>query len=616
MRLASLNLWHSNWIELTFGIAVVCFLASCGELKRPEPNPYLAETQPPAKQEFRWSNGRLPKSLDPAFAAAAPETDVVRALYQRLTEIDARTLKAVPGVAEEWSVSEDEKTWTFTLRKDAKWSNGRPVTAEDFVRAWQRLSEIGERSAHRNLLDNFAKVAGTKEPARISGPQDYNVQGNAGTTNDPQTNAQPKPDMIAPLDSPPDVGSIFEHGPGGETQQAGNAISKLDVKAEGPFGLKVTLVRPDKEFAKVVAHPIFSPVFGDPKAETGQKLDPKLVTNGAFKISKISESGISLDKSETYWNRDTVKLDRVEFVAAAKPDDALEAYRTGKVDAVTNTEFAPLAQKVFSPYADFQKSTFAALNFYEVNYRKPPFNDRRIREALAISIERERLSDGELDGTIQPAFSFLPFANEKQTKIVPDKERGRELLEQAGFPSGAGFPVVRLVVNRNDTQQRVARAIAKMWKDNLNIETAIVVKEADEIPHVRAQLDYDVLRRGVVLPVSSEAASMAAIIGQGETASILTASTYAAANVNSNSTILPPKNNLDANSNKIASQPANDDVFMSVSDALFELHAIPLYFPTTFSLVKPYVVGFHTNTLDAPMLSEVSIDNSWQPHTR
>ncbi|NOT46332.1 MAG: hypothetical protein HOP17_01090, partial [Acidobacteria bacterium] len=141
---------------ITFSIAAIAILSlSCTQLEKPEPQPFFAETSPPKIQEFRWSNGKLPKSFDPALASAPPETDVVRALYEGLTETDPATLQEVAGVAESWSSTDDFKTWTFKLRKSAKWSNGKQVTANEFVRAWKRLVQLGDRTAHRNLLSNI-----------------------------------------------------------------------------------------------------------------------------------------------------------------------------------------------------------------------------------------------------------------------------------------------------------------------------------------------------------------------------------------------------------------------------------------------------------------------------
>src|SRR4029077_9640429 len=131
--------------------------------------------------------------------------------------------------------------------------------------------------------------------------------------------------------------------------------------------------------------------------------------------------------------------------------------------AVTNADFEPLALKLLSPFEDFRQTTHNALNFYELNTRNAPFNDRRVRESLALAIDRERLTDGELEGSTQPATSFLPLDADRPTQRPLDVERSGVLLETAGYPSGTNFPVIRLVINRNETQQRVARAVARMW---------------------------------------------------------------------------------------------------------------------------------------------------------
>ena len=127
------------------------FLSACSELEKPKTEPFYAQTAPPQKKEFRWSNGKMPKSFDPARAAAPPETDIVRACFEGLTDTNAKNLAAIPAVAEKWTASADFKTWTFYLRKDVKWSNGELLTSDDFVSSWKRLVEMGENVSHRQL---------------------------------------------------------------------------------------------------------------------------------------------------------------------------------------------------------------------------------------------------------------------------------------------------------------------------------------------------------------------------------------------------------------------------------------------------------------------------------
>src|SRR5205085_4378804 len=125
----------------------------------------------PGAQEFRWSDGGLPKVFDPARAAAPPDTDAVRALFEGLTDYEPGTLRPVPAVASRWERSEGGRVWTFHLRPDAQWSNGDAVTAQDCVRSWQRALRLGERAPHSKLLSN---IEGAQVVAQAYSPQAQN----------------------------------------------------------------------------------------------------------------------------------------------------------------------------------------------------------------------------------------------------------------------------------------------------------------------------------------------------------------------------------------------------------------------------------------------------------
>src|SRR5262249_11285480 len=116
---------------------------------------YYGKIVVPHGQEFRWSDGGVPQTFDPAFAAAPPDTDAVRAIFEGLTDYDPRTLEPIPAVATSWESSDDGRVWTFYLRNDARWSNGEFVTAKDFVRSWLRTIKIGQLSPHTELLTNI-----------------------------------------------------------------------------------------------------------------------------------------------------------------------------------------------------------------------------------------------------------------------------------------------------------------------------------------------------------------------------------------------------------------------------------------------------------------------------
>ncbi|MEZ5345163.1 MAG: peptide ABC transporter substrate-binding protein [Pyrinomonadaceae bacterium] len=626
--------------------------AGCGELEKPKTEEFYSETKPPRSKEFRWTNGQLPKTIDPAKASAPPETDFVRALYEGLTETDPKTLEAIPGVATEWESSDDYKTWTFTLRRDGRWSNGKRIVAKDFVRSWQRLARLGTDVSHHELLKNIAGMRTAAAVIEKENPESKPAAEVVRKEESPETKKSPessKP-VVSPVGTPPklklkpsaDGSAVAAKDPSAAAREvvSEKALAEISVKATAEFELTVTLIRPDKEFPKLVAHPVFRPVYDDGEAFEKEAVSKEIVTNGAFDIDTIAEDGITLKRSEKYWNRDNVKLERVRFVPTKDADSALLAYREGKVDAVTNAQFEPLALKLLTPFYDFRRVTHSALNLYEFNRQKPPFNDRRVREALAISIERSKLTADEMDGATKPASKYLPF-HERATQplLNYDSKRAKDLMEKAGFENGLDFPTVRLVVNRNNIQQKIARSVAKMWKDELNIETEIIVKETSEMETAKREGDFDVLRSGVVLPTSDETANMLAIFkptklekpAPGKDAGDVPTRPKSESGIleaAKNPLSDPSRNRSEGDSDpNVVSQngskgPQGDELVIDVGadvyiltedEALIEVPGIPLYFPTSYSLVKPYVSGFEMNSLDAPSLKDVVIDTTWQP---
>lgn len=593
-------------------------LTSCAELQQPKVEPFFAQTVPPPKQELRWSNGKTPKSLDPAKAAAAPETDIVRAVYEGLTDLDSNSLREIPGVAEKWESTADLKTWTFRLRKDARWSNGERVTAKDFVASWKRLAAMQDKISTAYLFQNIVGMEAKAETDNgVPGdflqavPSENTVSGETirGTEIVPKTQlAIPQP-TAKPAETPQAPAAKVPPPP-----------QKFGVEAIDDSTLKVSLVLPDKDFPKLVSNPIFRPIYGDAIAD-GPRLDPSAVTNGAFKITKVGDEGVSMERSDTFWNRKAVALERVRFVAATSAENALNAYKKGEVDVITNASFEPLALKLLTPYEDFRRTSHSALNFYEFNETKAPYNDRRVREALAIAIDRAKLTDGDLEGMNQPAYSFFPLGETRKEALALDTVKAKQLLEKAGFPNGEGFPPIHLVINRNDIQQRVARSVARMWKQNLNLDTVITVKESSEIDEIKKTGEYDLLRRGVVLPANDELVNIESVLGSAEKTQIeKTPAEIKTENERlleekrlSESGVSPDGGPSDIDDLETPVETPVESPVLSEADVVYELKVIPLYFPTSYSLVKPYIRGFEMNALDAHSLKEVSIDNNWQP---
>lgn len=504
-----------------------------------EPSTYYGKVIPPRSQEFRWSNGGLPQTFDPAFAVAPPDTDAVRALFEGLTDYDPRTLAPVPAVATRWESSDDGRVWTFHLRENARWSNGEKVTAEDFVRSWERTLKIGPLAPHTELLNNIEGV----------------------------TRAQRSPTPAA-----------------------------FGARAIDEHTLQVRLQHGDDSFPALVAHPVFRPVKVADADRTNRLESHELISNGAFLLSATETDKVQLERAQTYWDEPSVALDRVTFVNKTNAEDALSAYQAGEIDAITNAPFEPLALKLLASYKDFRRSTYGALTYYAFNTAREPFDDVRVREALALAIDRERVSRDDLGGATEPAGKFLPQAMSGEKPVVNqadlleyDVNRARELLAQAGYPDGEGFPVIRLLVNRNEQQRIVAQSIAAMWRAALNVETEIIIRNWDEYEATIRAGDYDVVRRGMVMQTTSELINIWMMFDRD---ALLVPEE------------LPSPESTPAN-------PEKKIVVETEAQALENLVAMPIYFASSYSLVKPYVSGFDANVLDAPALKKTRLNTNW-----
>nr|MBA2524224.1 peptide ABC transporter substrate-binding protein [Pyrinomonadaceae bacterium] len=415
--------------------------------------PYYGRVVVRSSQDFRWIDGGLPQTFDPAFAAAPPDTDVVRAIFEGLTDYDPRTLAPVPAVATRWESSDEGRTWTFYLREEARWSNGEAVTAKDFVDSWQRTVKIGDLAPHTNLLSNI-------QGARLVPPAERLATNGKRARQDQESSAAVNSRRDSRRDSRPDSRPDSK---------------RLGVEAVSDRQLRVYLQSPDLNFPALVAHPVFRPVKLTDE-DTLQRIGPLgLVSNGAFMLAKSEADRVLLERAGNYWDKQEVNLERVEFVGTKNSEAALTAYRAGEVDAVSNSAFEPLALKLLAPYKDFRRETYGALTYYSFNVLHEPFDDVRVREALAIAIDRDRLSQDELGGATEPAKKFLPEAMSGSKVVVAKAEllekdivRAQKLLAEAGFPDGDGFPTVKLLINRNEQQRLVAQSIASMWRSVLN----------------------------------------------------------------------------------------------------------------------------------------------------
>jgi oligopeptide transport system substrate-binding protein len=183
---------------------------------------------------------------------------------------------------------------------------------------------------------------------------------------------------------------------------------------------------------------------------------------------------------------------------------------------------------------------------------------------------------------------------DKAELLSHDVNKAKALLEEAGYPNGEGFPVIRLLINRNEQQRIVAQSIAAMWRTTLNIETEIVIRNWDEYEAGIKAGDYDIVRRGMVMQTTSELVNLRMLFERDVAHA------------------LPVAPTVPEGSARPSPSPEPTVAVESEAQALKDLKAVPIYFASSYSLVKPYVLGFDANVLDAPSLKKTRLDPNWK----
>ncbi len=378
-------------------------------------------------------NGTEPSDLDPQTVTGRPESNIIRTLMEGLVVPDPRTLEPRPGQAESWEVSADGRVYTFHLRADARWSNGDPVTAADFVGSWRRMltASLGSEYAYQLYL--------------VEGAEAYHK------------------------------GQLKDF--------AQTGFKALDART-----LEVTLVHPTSYFLDLLHHYSWYPVHL-PTVEKFGGLDRKgsawtraenYVGNGPFVLKEwIPNQHIEVRKSPTYWGAADVRLDGARFYPVENTDAEERMFRTGQLD-VTNA--LPLSK--IDHYRDnrgdvLRLDPYLASAYFRVNVNRPQLKDPRVRRALALAIDRHGLAYEVQRGVKLPTHSFTPeMPSFTPPQNFPDDvAEARRLLAEAGFPEGKGLPPIELLYPTSDTGRIVCEALQAMWVANLGIDVRLYNQE-------------------------------------------------------------------------------------------------------------------------------------------
>jgi oligopeptide transport system substrate-binding protein len=380
---------------------------------------------------LRRGNGPEPESLDLHGARSEAALTILRDLYEGLTEIGTDGTPVL-AAADHVDVSADGMTYRFHLRAGARWSNGEPVSAEDFAASWRRLV-------------------------------------------DPRTAAQ-YADLLTPIRG---AAAILK---------AGAPSSTLGVRAEDVLTLVVELEHPTPYFLGLLAHPATFPINRASLAARGRAFAKPgvMVSNGAFVLTRWDfGSHLVAVRNPRYWNDQATRITGVEYYSFADAAAELRAFRTGQVDVTVNT---PAAQTdwIRQHLADsLHVAPQLAVYYLGLNLRRPPFAaSRELRQALSMVIDREQLVRSVTGGGESPAYAFVPPQTHDYTPSVPEYAgwpmarriaTARQLLRDAGLDRHP--PVVELRYNSGELHNRIAIAVAQMWKQSLGIDATLRAEE-------------------------------------------------------------------------------------------------------------------------------------------
>lgn len=394
--------------------------------------------------EFIVGNGAEPESLDPHLVSGVPEHRIMMGIYEGLVTPDPETATAMPGVAESWDISSDGTVYTFHLRDDAVWSDGTPITADQIVDSWIRVLDPNTAAPYAWFPSMFIKGAG-----------DFNA---------------------------------------GEADASSVAVEALDDRT-----FRFETVGPLPYTLDALAHYSFAivPIHAIEEFGSEWTLPENHVGNGPYVLDEWSpQERIVLTPNPTYWNAEKVQLDRVVFLPVDDNNTAHNMYLNGEMDWSTDI---PVAQiETVQLRDDFQVSPYLGTYYYVFNNGREPLNDPRVRKALTMAIDRELLVETVTKAGEIPAFSMVPDMTGYPAidGFEEDIAAAQDLLADAGFPNGDGFPQLTLLYNTNDNHKAIGEFIQQQWLENLNVDITLENQEwATYLANRRAH-QFDIARAG------------------------------------------------------------------------------------------------------------------------
>ncbi|URN96043.1 MAG: peptide ABC transporter substrate-binding protein [Candidatus Pristimantibacillus lignocellulolyticus] len=498
-----------------------------------------------SNNEFRMNLATEPPTLDPAQATDQVSFTVINAIYEGLTIVDENG-DVQPGVAEKWDISPDGKTYTFTIRQDAKWKNGDAVTANDFEFSWKRALN----------------------PELVPEPSQYAYQ--------------------------------MYYIEGAEAYNTGKgSADDVAVKATDEHTLVVTLTNPIPYFESLLSTAIYFPVHSSvTENEAFAAAADTMITNGPFTMTEWKRNtSIVLEPNENYHARNDIKFAKVSMTIVNDPSSELNMYKTGKLDyaghptgSLPTEQYATLKKEYPD---DFNIKGTASLYYYIMNTTAEPFNNAKIRQALSMAISRTDLTEKVSLGGQIPAFGLVPpgikgvegeFRSEfKDDYFQENVEEAKALLAEGLAEEGwTELPAFTLKFNTDATHQKVAEAVVDMWRSNLGIDAQIGNEEWGVYLDNRVAMNFQIERSGW---------------GADYNDPISFVGLFTSASGNNNTGYANPEYDaLIAEINATTDTKARMELIAKAEKMLIDSHSImPIYYYSSVHMMRPDVKGVYVD---------------------
>ena len=519
-----------------------CTIASSNE-------EFFGKTTPPSRNIFRYVNGDEPESLDPVVGNGQPEARLYMALYEGLVEYNPKTLAPDPALAERWHTNNDSSEFIFHLRQNARWSNGDPIDANDFVYSFRR--GLDKKTASRNAyLAYYLRYAQAYNQQRVfvRDPQ----TGKFLIARDFDDSLPPEPLSSSPIDptkneylpdpneSTPDPDTAFHqqmHAPlrltlpsdeKSRTKQidadqklkaavAGKEFvpvraEDLGIEAIDKYTLRISLVQQAPFFLSLLAHQLFRIVPRKVVEQFGDKWTQAehIVTSGAFKVKEwVPYDRLVLERDPMYWDTANVKLDELHFFPMTDQSSVMNLYKVGELDAVYNHAVPNPWLHVLKSKKDYMDKGEAAIDYLIINTTKRPLDNPKVRRAFNLSIDKEAYAAWRR--IVKPLTAFTPvgmFPGYPQPKGAAfNPSEGRRLLGEAGYPvvqnadgtfSCPSFPVdqVEFIYNSQSSNKAVVEWMQAQWKQNLGVTVGLRNMEWKTFLEAKEKLEFKGFLRG------------------------------------------------------------------------------------------------------------------------